>query len=84
MATALPYSSLLKGPLTQEIFVAATQCNFCRPEVTTWSGHLDLMGFYRKNRIFMIGYLLYSTTVWEKLNRGTAEPAEPGTRRERE
>ena len=29
----------------------------------------------------MIGYLPYSTTVWEKLNRATAEP---GARRERE
>ena len=29
-----------KGPFTQAIFVAATQCNFCRAEVTTSKSHM--------------------------------------------
>ena len=29
-----------KGPFTQAIFVAATQCNFCRAEVPTSKSHL--------------------------------------------
>ena len=29
-----------KGPFTQAIFVAATQCNFCRAEVATSKSHV--------------------------------------------
>ena len=29
-----------KGPFTQAIFVAATQCNFCRAEVGTSKSHV--------------------------------------------
>ena len=32
--------SIPKGPFTQAIFVAATQCNFCRPEIATSKSHV--------------------------------------------
>ena len=32
--------NLSKGPFTQVIFVAATQCNFCRAEVATSKSHV--------------------------------------------
>ena len=31
---------LLKGPFTQAIFVSATICNFCRPEIATSKSHV--------------------------------------------
>ena len=33
-------NDIVKGPFTRAIFVAATQCNFCRAEVATSKSHV--------------------------------------------